>query len=71
MIVKLPNTRAGERRDHSAADPAGADHGDARRLQLALPDAADLRQHDMPRVALEFVVSFQHRVSRRDAFSAS
>ena len=50
-----PDTGAGERRDDRAADAAGADHRDARGLELPLPNAADLRQDDVPRVALELV----------------
>ena len=48
-----PDAGAGERRDHRAADAARADHRDARRLELLLPDPADLRQHDLPRIAFE------------------
>ena len=50
-----PDPRAGQRRDDRAADPARADHGDGRGLELVLPDAADLRQDDLPRVAFELV----------------
>ena len=39
------------------ADPARADDGDARRLEALLPDPADLRQDDVARVAVEFVVA--------------
>ena len=50
---QLADASAGERRNDRAADAAGADHGDAGCLQLALPEPADLRQDDVPRVALE------------------
>ena len=51
------DTGAGKRRDRGAADPTGADHCDLRRLQPPLPDSADLRQDDMPGVAVEFVAA--------------
>ena len=60
MIVSRPMPGPGERRDDRAADPARADHRDLRRLELALPDPADLRQDDVPRVALELVVGEGH-----------
>ena len=37
------------------AQPAGADHQHARRLQLRLADAAHVLQQDVPRVAADFV----------------
>src|SRR6185369_8233614 len=40
--------------------PARADHGNACRFQFLLPDAADLRQHDLPRIAVEFGVGEGH-----------
>ena len=58
---QLADARAGERRDDRAADAAGADHRDPRCLELALPDAADLRQHDVPRIAFELFVGEAHR----------
>ena len=39
---------------HRRAEPAGADDQHARALQLLLARAADLRQHDVARIALEF-----------------
>ena len=55
------DARAGERRDDRAADAARADHRDPRCLELALPDAADLRQDDVPRIAFELLVGEAHR----------
>ncbi len=53
---------AGEARDDRAADAARTDDCDACRLQPALPDAADLREDDLPCVALQLVVAeFGHR----------
>ena len=59
-----PDAGAGERRQRRAADRARADQRDARRLQFALPRPADLRQDDLPRVALELGIGqFSHRPS--------
>src|SRR5437868_10443124 len=55
------DSRTRERRDHRAADPAGTDHRDLRRLELALAHPADLRHDDMPRVATEFFVGEPQR----------
>ena len=41
--------------DHRAAEPAGADHQHARRLQRLLAVAAHAAQHDVARVALDLV----------------
>src|SRR6185503_10208542 len=55
---------ASKRRNNGAADPTRTDDRDARGFQLALTAAADLRQHNMPRVALELVVGeFSHSSS--------
>ena len=40
--------------EHRRAEPAGADHQHARALQPLLAGAADLRQHDVARIALQF-----------------
>ena len=54
---QAPDARSGERRDCRASDTPGSDNGDAGRLQLALPDASELRQDDVPGVALQLVVA--------------
>ena len=46
----------GEIFEHRRAEPAGADHQHPRALQPLLPRTADLRQHDVARVALQFFV---------------
>src|SRR5439155_2802748 len=58
---QLAHARTGERGDHGASYAARADHGDTRALQLALADSPDLRQHDVPRVAVELGVGKLHR----------
>src|SRR5258708_22877856 len=52
---------AGKRRNHCAADSARADDADRHGLELALPDAADLRQDNVPRIALDLCVGEAHR----------
>ena len=54
---ELPHPCPGQRRDCRAADSAGADDGDPRRLEPLLADPADLAQDDMPRVAFELGVA--------------
>ena len=53
---ELADARTGERRDHRTADASRADHRDPRFLELALADAADLRQHDVPRIAFQLLI---------------
>src|SRR5437868_3286952 len=55
------HARACKRRYDRAADPPCADHRDGRGFQLALPHAADLRQHDVPRITFELPVGEGHR----------
>jgi len=50
----------GQRRDHRASNAAGANYGDARRLELALAHAADLGKHDVPGIALKLFVGEVH-----------
>src|SRR6476659_159352 len=58
---KVADARPGERRDNRAADAAGADNCDFRCFELALPYPADLRQDDVPRIAVELSVGKVHR----------
>ena len=58
---KLSDSRARKCGNDRAADSTRADNGHLRAFQLSLPDAADLRQNDVPRVAAEFVVGEGHR----------
>ncbi len=57
----LADARTGERRNDRAADPARSDDRDFRRFELALPDSAELRQDDVPRVPVELFVGEAHR----------
>ena len=57
---------------HRRAEPAGADDQHPRALQLLLAGAADLRQHDVARIAFEFfgrkgVAAFMGRTIKHDA----
>ena len=54
---EVADAGAGQGRDHRRADAARADDCDAGRLQPLLPDPAELRQRDMARIAVEFVVA--------------
>ena len=45
----------GEIKEHRRAKPAGADHQHARAAERGLSGAAHFAQHDMARVAFEFV----------------
>ena len=47
------DTGRGQILQEGCAEAAGADHQDFRRDELRLADAADLRQHDMSRVAAD------------------
>ena len=47
---------AGQCGNGSGANPAGTDHDDVGGLQPLLPNPADLRQDDVARIAIEFVV---------------
>src|SRR5215208_3148676 len=53
---ELADAGTRKRGDNRAADPPGANDRDVRCLELALPDPADLRQDDVPRVTLEFLI---------------
>jgi hypothetical protein len=53
---ELSDACSGQRRNDRASDPPGSDHRNVRGLELALPDTADLRQDDVPRVSLQLFV---------------
>ncbi len=53
------DTRGGEIEQHRRAEPASADDEHARAAQRGLSRPAHLAQHDVARIALEFVGS-QH-----------
>ncbi len=52
----------GEIEQHRRAQAAGADHQHARGLELGLPRAADLAQHDVARIAFQFFC-VEHRIN--------
>ena len=55
-----PDAGTGKRWNDRTSDPSRANHRDGRGLELALSDAPHLRQDDVPRIALEFVVGEGH-----------
>src|SRR4051794_10242139 len=58
---QLPGARARQGWNDGATDAARADYCDPGGLELALPDPADLRQDDVPRVPLQLFVGEAHR----------
>ena len=52
--AQRPDAGRREVLQHGRAESAGSDHEHARAFQLLLAGAADLGQHDVTRVALEF-----------------
>ena len=52
-MPSVPTPAAARYSQHRRAEPAGADHQHARALQPLLAGAADLRQHDVARIAFE------------------
>ncbi len=65
VVVDHPeraDARGGEVQKHRRAEPAGADHQNARGLELGLARAADLAQHDVARITFQFFC-FQHPVN--------
>ncbi len=51
---------SGERRNDGAPDPAGTDHRYLGGLQFTLPNTPDLRQNDVPGIALELMIREAH-----------
>ena len=56
----LPDARSRQRRNDRAANATGADDGNACVTKPALPEAPDLRQDDVSRVALELLIGQAH-----------
>ena len=52
-MPSVPTPAAARYCEHRRAEPAGADHQHTRALQPLLAGAADLRQHDVARIALQ------------------